>query len=307
VKAWPGFDPLPVEFDKSVRAAVGEGRLGMDAGYPFEINRRIDDVGFFDSIMLASTYRGLVELDPTAMKLDRQSLEAWQLDGRALRACGVRLLVTDHEWSGAKPIAVWRPLRFYELRDAAARVELFHADRVQYSPPSEIGRAMRDPGFDPVHTLLLPDSARTARASRGTLEDRAIEGTTSEAATSDAIAQSNARGTIAYERVNSDRFEISVASPTSGWVRVLESCDEGWHATLDGEAVPIFPAHTMAMAVPVPAGAHELALEFSTPGRNLGLAISAVGTTLLILAIFLLWRRRASVGDASASPRRSAA
>ena len=47
----------------------------------------------------------------------------------------------------------------------------------------------------------------------------------------------------------------------------------------------------MAIAIPVPAGKHALALEFFTPGRIEGAWISAAAALLLTGVVALAWRR----------------
>ena len=79
---------------------------------------------------------------------------------------------------------------------------------------------------------------------------------------------------------------------SAGYVRVIESFDEGWQATLNGQRVSIVPANEAMMAIEIAApGVHELRLEFSTPGARTGIAVS-VGSLLLLLAVSLVHRPR---------------
>ena len=274
VKTWDGYTPIPPVFERAVREAVGDGRIGMDTGFECEMNRRIDDIGYFDSVVLATTYRGLLDLASSQNEFDRQSLAGWELSARALRACSVRLLVTEHDWPDGHPLFTEKNVRVYEPRDVAARVSRFPADRALYFSADALAHAVRDPSIDPAASLILPESARSALASLPAY----------------ATLRAAPAGTLKYTRSSSDRFEITVDGPESCWVRVLEAWDPGWRATMDGAPIPIFPAHTMAMAIAAPAGHHELALEFFTPGVASGSTISACGAALLAAMVIALWR-----------------
>jgi uncharacterized membrane protein YfhO len=76
-------------------------------------------------------------------------------------------------------------------------------------------------------------------------------------------------------------------------VRLLEAWDSGWRATLDGAPTPLIPAYDVFMAVPVPAGSHEITLAFVTPGAATGLAIS-VASLALVAGLWWLARRDAA-------------
>ena len=172
--------------------------------------------------------------------------------------------MTEHAWSDDRPVYSLNQMRVYKTRDAAQRVAWFPAQTARYLSAGALARALRDPTVDPADTLLLPDSARATRPV-------------------DAQMQSDhAAASPTYRRASSDRFEIAIDSATCGWVRVIESYDEGWQATLDGRSTRIFPADGLAMAVLAPSGKHELVLEFFTPGQRTGVAISAIGAVLIV-------------------------
>lgn len=72
--------------------------------------------------------------------------------------------------------------------------------------------------------------------------------------------------------------------------------DAGWSAAVDGEEVEIVPAQVGFMAVPVPAGEHEIVFRYTTPGLRLGglLSLGAAGLLIgyLLLGAFLPQRER---------------
>jgi hypothetical protein len=271
VQSTSGALAASASFDRWLRDTVGDGRVGMDEGLNLVANRRVDDVGFFDSISLASTYRGLLALSDMPATKNTQGLDGWELGLRALRACGTRALVTIRERRDCQLVNERDGLRLYTIRDPAPRVAAFALDSALFMAPSETERTLRDAAIDPAQTLILPASARSVL-------DR-------ESAA--ALAPPH----VTYQRATPDRFEITVDSTAPCWLRVLESIDVGWHATVDGKDAAIYPAHEMAMAVPVPAGKHAVALEFSTPGRREGAIGSAVAALFLAGVVTLAFRR----------------
>jgi uncharacterized membrane protein YfhO len=93
---------------------------------------------------------------------------------------------------------------------------------------------------------------------------------------------------------------VQLEAPSSGFVRVLESWDPGWRATLDGAPVPILRSDTFAIAAAVDSGRHRIEFHYGTPGARFGAAASLV--SLLLLAS-LLWtsQRRDKAANASTS------
>src|SRR6476659_8854188 len=85
--------PTAAQVAELVRV-VGDGRVGIDVEADVPVNRELDDLGFFDSIMLARPYTTFLELGGVPQGANWQDVSAAQLDRRALSAAGVRLLVT---------------------------------------------------------------------------------------------------------------------------------------------------------------------------------------------------------------------
>jgi hypothetical protein len=89
-------------------------------------------------------------------------------------------------------------------------------------------------------------------------------------------------GHVEYSRPSSDVIDVAANSAEPGFVRVLESFDPGWTATVDGRAAPVLPANGFEMAVPVGSGSHVVRLRYETPGRMTGDWLSLA--SLLMLA-----------------------
>jgi uncharacterized membrane protein YfhO len=94
-----------------------------------------------------------------------------------------------------------------------------------------------------------------------------------------------------YERPSSDIIVLKVRINQSGFLRVIESFDPGWRATVDGAAARVLPANDFALAVRLDSGTHEVRLQYHTPGVATGAAISLV--SLLLLVVLVFYRRPA--------------
>jgi hypothetical protein len=79
--------PTAAQVDELVRV-VGDGRAGIDVEADVPVNREVDDLGFFDSIMLARPYTTFLELGGVPQGANWQDVSAAQLDRRALSAAG---------------------------------------------------------------------------------------------------------------------------------------------------------------------------------------------------------------------------
>lgn len=77
----------------------------------------------------------------------------------------------------------------------------------------------------------------------------------------------------------------------------------GWHATLDGEPVPIHRANYLLRAVPIPAGEHTLVMRFDPPGHYRGMWVAGLSTAFVyggvLVLLGLAWMRRRKAADAS--------
>jgi uncharacterized membrane protein YfhO len=67
--------------------------------------------------------------------------------------------------------------------------------------------------------------------------------------------------------------------------------DRGWHARLDGRAVPLLRADYILQGVAVPAGRHVIALSYDEPWIRNGLAANALVLAALA-SLMVVWRRR---------------
>ena len=89
----------------------------------------------------------------------------------------------------------------------------------------------------------------------------------------------------------SARATLSADAPS--WLVINESYYPYWHATLGGQSVPLYRASTGLMAVRLPAGRLELALDYSPPRSYFVAQLVSVLALLAALAAVWLERRRA--------------
>jgi len=99
----------------------------------------------------------------------------------------------------------------------------------------------------------------------------------------DSATQAGQAGT-ANAQWESDQIATTVDDTRPGLLVLSESWFPGWHATVDGVAVPVVRADGLVLGVPVPAGRHEVIVSYEAPGFNLGFLVSAVAILALVLA-----------------------
>ncbi|MBF4514380.1 hypothetical protein ITJ66_17980 [Plantibacter sp. VKM Ac-2885] len=84
-------------------------------------------------------------------------------------------------------------------------------------------------------------------------------------------------------------------SDRAGWLVIDDSLRRpGWSATIDGEPAALVPAEHAGAAVRVPAGTHDVRVQYTVPGLETGTLVSlaALGVTVLLIAAELLIARR---------------
>jgi hypothetical protein len=104
-------------------------------------------------------------------------------------------------------------------------------------------------------------------------------------------------GSCSVESYRNQRMVATCAGNEAGIAVFVEQFDRGWHATVDGQPVPIARANLIMRALPLPAGPHRIELEYRTPGFGLGL----IGSGISLVLLALLARRRG--GDRFSDPR----
>ncbi|MFN8468011.1 MAG: YfhO family protein [Caldilineaceae bacterium] len=87
-----------------------------------------------------------------------------------------------------------------------------------------------------------------------------------------------------------ERVEIHTAGENPGLLVLADAFYPGWHASVDGHEVPIYPTNVLFRGVPVPAGDHSVVFTFEPAGWRLGLIAGAVGLVLtVVLGLLAGW------------------
>ncbi len=91
------------------------------------------------------------------------------------------------------------------------------------------------------------------------------------------------------------RIDLNVACRTTQLAVINESFHDGWRATLDGKTVEALRINGDFLGLIVPAGDHEISLEFRPKSLIFGRVMSGFGLGLIVTIVF--WPRRRIVAD----------
>ncbi len=264
----PAQSRIP-ELEPILARETGIARVAMDGDDIVPGASSYDDVGGFDSILLASSYRALLALTQSPPDLNVQSFKGASLPIPALRAAGVRFVLTETERTDLELAGSAAGTFLYRVPDPAPRAAYFTAAATGFFPRGEVLDAfVAQQRWD---RLMLPVEAKrylppARSASNGNGEEN--------------------RKTIAYSRSSSDEILLQTGNAEPGFVHVLESHDPGWSAEVDGVPAPIVLANGFSMAVPVPSGSHAVRLRYRTPGRLFGAILSLLSLCGLAALLF---------------------
>jgi hypothetical protein len=84
------------------------------------------------------------------------------------------------------------------------------------------------------------------------------------------------------------RWSVGVAAEAPATLIVANATFPGWRAFVDGSDAPIVSPEGRPFAIPVPAGAHTVVLEYRPASFRLGLACAAAALAALVVATRLL-------------------
>ena len=255
------------------RAQIGDGRIAIDSVIASPLNREVDDIGFFDSVMLARPYRALLDLTDKPPTLNIQKLDGSQMSARALAATATKLVVTSEELDDLRRVGGSDPIHVYAVPSWVPRASFLPFSQASFLNEREIHERLRDPRVDLTGWIMLPPN--TDKPSPPTPVIMAFD------------------GAVIYQRPSSDVIVLKVRTNQAGFLRVLESFDPGWSANVDGVPAPVLPADDFALAIRLDPGIHEVRLRYATPGARGGAVISLV--SLLLLIPLIIYHRSKSL------------
>ena len=101
------------------------------------------------------------------------------------------------------------------------------------------------------------------------------------------------------EHVNG--YHITSTTQVERYLYLTVPWSAGWRGSIDGVPAEVLKANGAFMAIPVPAGSHEVDLVYTTPWLGLGGAISAAGVLATVLLVIYRRHRAATKGQAAQS------
>ncbi|MCS7034442.1 MAG: YfhO family protein, partial [Phycisphaerae bacterium] len=159
---------------------TGNQRVAIDIEEMLALNRMLDDVGFFDSIILANPYRALLRMEPRLGRQNIQQLNGSQLRPETLAHFGARLVVTRDNRPDL-PKVLDGVLKIYQVPGATARASWVdyplrpgieyrrpHPDQIELSLTSETGgRVQVLEAFDPGWSARIDGQPAPVEMLRG--------------------------------------------------------------------------------------------------------------------------------------------
>jgi hypothetical protein len=254
----PREDALGLQ-DQTLGKAVHDGRLATDF-IIWSSRRRFDDIGTFDSLILAKPYRAILDLSRAPLGTNLQIVNGAALPLPALQAGAAVLVLTPRTRPDLPFLAKRNDLNIYSVPDPSPRASFYGPQSIKFLPEDTIPEALRSHVFE-TDLILLPTEGRTALGP---------------------AARSGSTGTVTYRRPSSDEILLDVSSSGAGFANVVESYDPGWSAEVDGQSVPIFAANGFSLS----AGTHTLRFAYRTPGRATGVALSFLAAGLLACLVW---------------------
>ena len=89
-----------------------------------------------------------------------------------------------------------------------------------------------------------------------------------------------------------ERFVLTCVADGEGYVVMLDAWAPGWTVRVNGEVAELKVADGAVRAVRVAAGTHHIEFSYQTPGLRLGAIVSALAWANLLVAVWLLRRKR---------------
>jgi len=185
------------------------------------------------------------------------------------------------------PAPSWQPMHnvphLYQLSATLPRAWLVEHSEVISSPQQILDRLL-DPRFDPRTSVLLetplplPTASASARIGLSATETS---------------LPSHLLPPSLQEKPNQRTIRFTATRPA--YLVLAYTYYPGWQATVDGQLVPITCANYAFMALPVPAGSHEVVLHYQPASLTWGICIS--GLTILALMSMVICQAWCQIRD----------
>jgi len=213
---------------------------------------------------------GAFDVDRMGLAPEGSTIEVGEADPARYPTLHPRLRLANVRWvlsfdplperdlapRGTVPIReVVAPLRLYELRRPLPRA-FFVARHAVVASAAAARRAVEDPSFDPMQTVVL-------ERDPGVLPSR--------------VSPDAADPSVDYRLLGPHAVAVTVRTPP-GFVVVLDGYHPGWTAEDEsGRPVPVLKADGRYRAIPTPGGAHVFTLRYRPSWRSPALAALLAG------------------------------
>jgi len=97
--------------------------------------------------------------------------------------------------------------------------------------------------------------------------------------------------TFSVQHASETAYRLSVTASRPCWLFLADANYPGWGATVDGVETKVLSAQLLGKAVRIPAGQHEVRMEFHSSSVARGALISAVALIVTAYLIIFGWRR----------------
>lgn len=171
------------------------------------------------------------------------------------------------------------PMRLYRVREPLPRFRLARRSLPPQDPGDPIA-SLLDPGFDPDDAVLIDRPGEPA--------PMLLYGGGAQPA--DAAGGGAPPGRLEVLQDDPERVRIAVTAAMPATLVVGDAYARGWRALLDGAPASLDRANFLFRAVAVPAGRHEVTMEYRPESVQAGAAVSLVG--LLLTGLWIARRSR---------------
>ncbi len=113
--------PRMDDVQRNILAAAGDARVAFDFSLPLSVNREIDDIGFFDSLMLARPYRAVLRLAGRPETANIQEFDGSGMNASSLAWLGVKYVLTAGRRTDLKQVGGWPGVQLYEVPNPSPR------------------------------------------------------------------------------------------------------------------------------------------------------------------------------------------
>lgn len=90
------------------------------------------------------------------------------------------------------------------------------------------------------------------------------------------------QGRASIVEQSANRVLVELDAPDGGWLLLADTYYPGWHAFVDGQEMPIYPADGLFRAVELPSGAHQVEFVYRPASLQGGAGLALLGLLLLI-------------------------